>query len=125
MKKDCRVCGHLKSEHQIYIGPNWIDKKVKHVSCVVIIKRTEVDLSDIGISSIGHRCSCDGFKPNTSLKRAIKKYTKALKERDFSEYKIKEVKDVIRRFRKDIRDNPKNLLHWQLEQENQIVVSNT
>ena len=126
MTDDCKICGHPKSDHGSHIGPDHTGQKIKHIGCKVTVKRTKVDLRDIGISSIGHTCSCHGVKPNTSLKGAIKKYQKYLKELKNQEltadtirsniYKIKEIKKVIRRFKKDIKENPKNLLWWQLEE---------
>lgn len=116
----CRVCKHDKKLHGSHIGPDHTGQKIKHISCNFEVKRSKIDLDFFGITSIGHRCSCDGFKHNTSLKRAIKKYQKYLKTLDknlsVNIYKISEIKKVIRRFRKSIKDNPKNLLHWQLEE---------
>ena len=74
--KQCRVCGHSKEQHKSHIGPDYTGQKIKHISCNEIVKRSEIDMHEFGISSIGHRCSCDGFKPNTSLKRAIKEISK-------------------------------------------------
>ncbi|MEE9339545.1 MAG: hypothetical protein V3U87_15840 [Methylococcaceae bacterium] len=116
-QKLCRVCGHPKDQHGSHIGPDWTGEKIKHVCCRFIVKRSEIDMHEFGISSIGHNCSCDGFKPNTSLKRAIKKYQKFLRglERTSANiYKRREIEKVIRRFRKSIKENPENLLSWQV-----------
>ena len=120
MTGDCKICDHPKSEHKSHIGPDWTGEKIKHIGCRVIVKRDKVDMKEIGITSIGHNCSCHGVKPNTSLKAAIKKYTKYIKDNKatISPYKVKKLRDTMRRFRKDIKENPKNLLHWQLELEN-------
>jgi len=118
--KICKICGHSKDEHKSHIAPDHTGQKINHVGCRVVIKRSEIDMHEFGISSIGHTCSCDGFKPNTKLKRAIKKYQKYLKELERTSdniYKRQEIKRVINRFKKSIKENPKNLLHWQLEQE--------
>jgi hypothetical protein len=108
----CRI------SHHSHIGPDHTHQKIKHIGCRVTVKKDKIDfMGDFGISEIGHACSCDGFKPNTSLKRAIKKYQKYLKGLPKDDlYEIKEIKSVIRRFKKDIKENPKNLLHWQLEE---------
>jgi hypothetical protein len=71
-----------------------------------------------GTIPVTHSCSCDGMKPNTSLKRAIKKYQKFLKEETDATlvkdmYIRKQVKDAIKRFKESIKENPENLLHWQ------------
>jgi hypothetical protein len=115
-EKLCRICNHPTSKHHSHIGPDWTGQKIKHIGCIVVIKTDYIEdfLGEGNTMPIGHTCSCHGFKPNTDLKRAIKKYQKYLKEHeDLSEYRVKELKDVIRRFRKDIKDNPENLLHWQ------------
>jgi hypothetical protein len=118
--KICRICNHPKENHTVHIGPDWTGQKIKHVGCKVIIKKEKIDFMDMfGIGEIGHSCSCDGFKPNTKLKRAIKKYLKFLKEHPATSdnlYRRHQVKDAIKRFRKSIKENPKNLLHWQLEE---------
>lgn len=118
----CKICGHDKKEHRGHIAPDWTGRKVNHISCYFTVKRDDVSgfMSNLGVTSVGHACSCDGFKPNTSLKRAIKKYKKFLKELPQTSdnlYRRKEVMDAIKRFRKSIRDNPKNLLYWQKESE--------
>ena len=127
-KKDCRVCGHPKDEHRGHIAPDWTGQKVNHVGCRVIVKTDYIEdfLSKGNTMPVGHSCSCDGFKPNTKLKRAIKKYKKFLKTLPLTVdnmYRRKEVESAIRRFKQMIKDNPKNLLHWQIEklQQTQIM----
>ena len=122
----CKVCGHAKDEHKGHIAPDHTGQKINHISCRVIIKREEVDfMGGFGVSSIGHTCSCHGVKPNTSLKNAIKKYEKHLKTLDpnlvKNQYARKELKAIIKRFKQNIKDNPKNLLHWQLEEQNEDI----
>jgi len=125
MKKEiegklCRICKHPKDEHHFHIAPDHTGQKIKHIGCRVIVKRSKIVMDEFGISSIGHTCSCDGFKPNTTLKRAIKKYQKFLRglERTSNNiYKRKEIEKVIRRFKKSIKENPKNLLHWQIQEK--------
>lgn len=114
----CRVCGHFKEEHRSHIGVDHTGEKVKHVGCRVVVKRSELELPEFGISSVGHTCSCHGFKPNTYLRRAIKKYQKFLRglpKTSDNLYKRKEIESAIRRFRKSIKENPENLLEWQKE----------
>ena len=121
----CRICNHPKSEHHSHIAPDHTGEKIKHVNCRVVIK-TEIITDFLGKGNdmpIGHTCSCDGFKPNTSLKRAIKKYKKYLKDLPKvyeNMYKRKEIQSTIRRFRQSIKENPDNLLHWQRELKNAI-----
>jgi len=114
----CRVCGHLKSEHKGHVAPDWTGQKINHISCRVTVKTDYIEdfLYKGNTMPIGHSCSCHGFKPNTSLKQAIKKYQKFLKtlpKTSDNLYRIKEVQSAIRRFRKSIKENPDNLLHWQ------------
>lgn len=117
----CRVCGHPKEEHKGHIARDWTGEKTNHISCRIIVKRDSINgMEMFGVTSIGHTCSCHGFKPNTSLKRAIKKYQKFLRglpRTSDNIYKRREIEKTIRRFRKDIKENPKNLLHWQLEEQ--------
>jgi hypothetical protein len=120
MSRFCRICNHPKENHTVHIAPDWTGQKTKHVGCNTIVKKEKIDfMKGFGITEMGHACSCDGFKPNTSLRRAIKKYTKFLKDNPPTAdnlYRRKQVKDAMRRFRKSIKENPKNLLHWQLEE---------
>lgn len=111
----CQICGHSKSEHHSHIGPSLSGKKIKHVGCVVTMKRTPIDMKEFGITSIGHSCSCHGVKPNTYLKSGIREMMKARKDKSVGSYERNELNRNIRRFKQDVKENPKNLLHWQLE----------
>lgn len=122
----CKICGHPKKEHKGHIGPDHTGKKINHIGCRVVVKTEYIKdfLGKGNIMPVGHTCSCDGFKKNTSLKRAIRRYKKFLKtETDPSlvkdMYVRKQVLDAIKRFRKMIRDNPQNLLYWQIAEQNQ------
>jgi len=120
-KEVCIICNHLKSEHHSHIAPDHTGEKIKHVNCRVVIKTDVITdfLAKGNDMPIGHTCSCDGFKPNTKLLRAIKKYQKYLRglpKTVNNMYKRKEIEKVIRRFKKSIKQNPKNLLYWQLEE---------
>ncbi len=121
-EKLCRICGHPKSEHHIHIGPDHIESKVKHINCMVRVKVEYISdfLGEGNTMPIGHTCSCHGFKPNTYLNQAIRKYKKYLKTLPINAdtyFKRIELKKLIKQFKNDIKENPKNLLHWQLEVE--------
>lgn len=117
----CRICKHPKSQHHSHVAPDHTGQNIRHVGCMVVIK-TDIITDFLGKGNdmpIGHTCSCDGFKPNTKLKRAIKKYQtylRGLPKTVDNMYKRKEIEKVIRRFKKSIKENPKNLLHWQKEE---------
>ena len=119
-KKICRICEHPKKEHTGHIAPDHTGQKINHIGCKVIMK-TEYIKDFLGKGNtmpMNHACSCHGFKPNTYLKQGIKKYLKFLRELPRTSdniYKRKEIESTIRRFRKSIKENPKNLLHWQIE----------
>jgi len=121
-KQTCKVCGHLKSEHSVHVAPDHTGQKIKHVGCRVRVKTDYINdfLGQGNTMSIGHTCSCHGVKPNTSLKNAIKKYQKYLKTLDpnlvCNMYRRKEIKEVIKRFKKDVEDNPENKLWWQKQE---------
>ena len=73
---------------------------------------------------IGHTCSCHGVKPNTYLKKGIKKYQKFLRtlpKTVDNMYRRKEIQTFIRSSKKAIEENPKNLLWWQLEDKQTVV----
>lgn len=121
-EKDCRICGHPKSEHHVHVSPDLTGEKIKHVGCMVRMKTDYIEdfLGKGNTMPIGHTCSCHGVKANTYLKSGIKKMLKKLKTLDKSLsvniYRRKELKKYIKDFRKDINENPKNLLWWQLEE---------
>jgi len=118
-EKLCKICGHPKSDHNVHIGPDHTGKKTKHITCYFHVTKTVmIDGGPFGDIATNHCCSCDGFKPNTSTKRAIKKYQKYLKtlpKTSDNLFKRKEILSKIRSFRKSIKENPKNLLHWQMD----------
>ena len=118
---NCKVCGHPKSEHRSHTHPDWTNRKITSKSCSHHVgESTSIDMGTLGVIPINHQCSCDGYKPNTSLMKAIKKYQKFLRNETDKRlvkdmYIRKQVLDAIKRFRKSIKENPENKLHWQLK----------
>ena len=120
MDKICRLCGHPKKMHTGHIAKDLAGTRRNHINCNFIVKRTKIDLGAFGITDAGHSCSCHGFKPNTYLMQGIKSMKAKLKTLDKNlvsdMYEIRDLRKHIRRFKKDIQENPKNLLWWQREQ---------
>ncbi len=121
LNKICKVCGHPKDEHHSHVSPDLTGNKIKHIGCMVRVKIDYIEdfLGKGNTMPIGHTCSCHGVKENTYLKSGIKNMLKKLKTLDKSLsqniYRRRELMNYIKDFRKDIKENPKNLLWWELE----------
>lgn len=114
---NCSVCGHPKKDHLPHEHKDHRNKTVVTISCRHTIGQADsMDMGIFGNVAITHSCSCHGVKPNTYLKRAVTKYSKFIKENKekLSSYKVSEIRERLRYFRKKIRENPENKLWWQM-----------
>ena len=117
--KMCRLCKHPKKLHTGHIVKDTSGTRMIHINCKFVIERTEIDLGVFGVTNAGHTCSCHGFKPNTYLMRGIKRCKAKLKTLDKNlvsdMYEVRNLRKSIRRLKKLIQENPKNLYWWQKE----------
>ena len=125
MTEMCRLCKHPKKLHTGHMHKDSSGTRMNHINCNFVVKRTEIDLGVFGITDAGHTCSCHGFKPNTYLMRGVKRCKAKLKPLDKTlvrdMYEVSDLRKEIRRLKKLIQENPKNLLWWQKEIRNECL----